>query len=173
MLIYVTNITRDILGYKNNTIVFFSTQGMSTHQPPYELSSADKIWFRNSEVCRDIRHWPKLLYLNSINFTPIQSFDYLAKTTLALGACSEFQNLKGSVLYLSDAFREQEWITERGASSALSRVQTLPSSIFFSLVCHVRKIFSCISSGPVFRQFKAYCVKLVLQDETRVWSPTA
>ena len=31
MLIHVTNITRDILGYKNNTIVFFSTQGMSKH----------------------------------------------------------------------------------------------------------------------------------------------
>ena len=31
MLIHVTNITRDILGYKNNTIVFFSAQGMSKH----------------------------------------------------------------------------------------------------------------------------------------------
>ena len=28
---HVTNITRDILGYKNNTIVFFSTQRMSKH----------------------------------------------------------------------------------------------------------------------------------------------
>ena len=31
MLIHVTNITRDILGYNNNTIVFFSIQGTSKH----------------------------------------------------------------------------------------------------------------------------------------------
>ena len=46
MLIHVTNITRDILGYKNNTIVFFSTQGMSKHSStPYELSSTEKKSF--------------------------------------------------------------------------------------------------------------------------------
>ena len=141
MLIYVTNITRDVLGYKNNTIVFFSTQGMSKHlsTPVWGKLYGKKNSFRNSEVSRDIRHWPKLLYLNSINLTPIrswisESFDYLAKTTLVLGACSEFQNKKGSVLHLSDAFREQELITERGTSSALSRVQTPPSVIFFGLV---------------------------------------
>ena len=37
MLIHVTNITRDLLGYKNNTIVFFSTQGMSKH-------SSNPVW---------------------------------------------------------------------------------------------------------------------------------
>ena len=43
MLIHVTNVTRYILGYKNNTIVFFSAQGMSKHSsPPYELSSTEK-----------------------------------------------------------------------------------------------------------------------------------
>ena len=31
MIIHITNITHDILGYKNNTIVSFSTQGMSKH----------------------------------------------------------------------------------------------------------------------------------------------
>ena len=135
MLIHVTNITRDILGYKNNTVVFFSTQGMSKHSStPVWAKLNGKIFFRNSEVCRDIRHWPKLQYLNSINFTPIQSwitesFDYLAKTKLALGSCSQFQNL-----HLGDASREQEWITERGMSSALSRVQIPPSAIFFGLV---------------------------------------
>ena len=134
MLIHVTDITR---GYKNNTIVFFSAQRMSKHSStPYELSSTEKIWFRNSEVCRDIRHWPKLLYLNSINFTPIQSwigesFDNLAQTTLALGAVSKF---KGICFTFERCFREQEWITERGASSALSRVQTPPSAVFFGLV---------------------------------------
>ena len=35
---------------------------------------------------------------------------------LPLGACSQFQNLKESILHLSVAFREQEWITERGTS---------------------------------------------------------
>ena len=29
MLIHVTNITRDILGYENNKIVFFSTSALS------------------------------------------------------------------------------------------------------------------------------------------------
>ena len=125
----------------NNIIVFFSIQGMSKHSSTHVWAKLNgkKIRFRNSEVCRNIRHWPKLLYLNSINFTPIQSwisesFDYLAKTMLALGACSQFQNLKGSVLHLCDAFGKQEWITEWGTSSACWCVQTPPSPIFFGLV---------------------------------------
>ena len=56
-------------------------------------------------------------------FTPLyswksNSFDHTAKTTLGLGAYPQFRNLQGSVLYFSDAFREQEWITERGTEPA-------------------------------------------------------
>ena len=41
------------------------------------------------------------------------------KTTLGLGANSQFKKVQGSVLYFSDAFRVQEWIKERGTPSAI------------------------------------------------------
>ena len=39
--------------------------------------------------------------------------------------------IQRSVLHFSDAFRQQEWITERGTSSARWWVQIPPSAIFF------------------------------------------
>ena len=100
-------------------------------------------------------------------FTPLYSwksknFDHLAKTTLAPGAYSQFQNLYGSVLHFSDAFQEQEWIIERGTSSARWRVAQWNFDIcWFVVFCqenrhwladhhgdHMLSIFGIIKSPP-------------------------
>ena len=58
MLIQVTNITRDILGYKNNAIVFFSSQGTSKHSstPVWAKLNGNKSDFetQKSEETYDI-----------------------------------------------------------------------------------------------------------------------
>ena len=53
--------------------------------------------------------------------------------------------LRSHILHFSDAFRAQDWVTERGTSSARWRVQTPPSAIFFGLVWpHNTYIYVCV-----------------------------
>ena len=111
--------------------------GCPLQQRPFTPIRSSSVLFLVGRCLILIRLW------NDLNMTiqswKNKSFDYLAKTTLALGAYSQFQNLKGSVLHFSNALRENEWITERGTSSA----------IFFGLVYSTfgRSMDSTLISG--------------------------
>ena len=89
------------------------------------------------EKQRNRRMETSLFHVISNIFTPLYSWkrksvDHLAKTTLAHGAYSQFQNLLVSVLHFSEVFREQEWITERGTSSARTRADSTLSDFLWS-----------------------------------------